>query len=426
MRKTLNLQIPTAPVFKPLLAPARYKGAFGGRGSGKSWFFAGEAIEKCITHPGTRIVCIREVQRSLKESVKLLLEDMIEAFKVGHYFRVLHDRIEGRGNSLIVFQGMQDHTAESVKSLAGFNVAYAEEAQTLTSRSLELLRPTIREPGSELWFSWNPRNAGDPVDKLLRGESPPENSIIIRVGYKDNPWFPPELEEERRFDLEHNPARYSHIWDGEYEPRAIGAIWDREVIHRNRRAEAPPLARTLVCIDPPKKSEEGSDRAGIVVTALGQDGRGYVLHDASKVASPEEWAKTAIGLYDLYEADAIVAEINNGGEMVKQTIHSIRKSVRVIEVTATRGKHVRAEPISALYSIDQISHVGSFPELERQMCFMTPSGYEGEDSPDALDAMVWGITELFPRMTRKVNSGKDRPVRQNNRYNPLRLHQLNK
>lgn len=421
MRRTLNLQIPTAPIFKPLLEPARYKGAYGGRGSGKSWFFAGEAIELCIKSPGTRIVCVREVQRSLKESVKLLLEDMIESLKVGHYFRVLHDRIEGRGNSLMVFQGMQDHTAESIKSLEGFDVAYCEEAQTLTSRSLELLRPTIRTPGSELWFSWNPRSAEDPVDKFLRMEKP-DNAVVVRAGYGDNPWFPPELEEERKYDEVHNPVRYSHIWDGEYEPRAVGAIWDRVVIQRNRRSEAPPLARTLVCIDPAKKSEEGSDETGIIVTALGQDGRGYVLHDASKVCTPEEWAKTSIGLYDLYEADAIVAETNNGGEMVKQTIHSIRRSVRVIEVTATRGKHVRAEPISALYAIDQISHIGSYPRLEYQMCMTTSEKYEGEGSPDRMDAMVWGFTELFPRMTRRQNT-KQRPVKQNNVYNPHRLHQ---
>jgi len=175
MAKKKNLKIPTARVFEPLLAPARYKGAFGGRGSGKSHYFAGSAVERCVQSPGTRVVCVREVQRSLKESVKLLIEDKIEAFGVGHYFRVLHDRIEGKNGSLIVFQGMQDHTAESVKSLEGFHIAYCEEAQTLTARSLELLRPTIRAPGSELWFSWNPRTETDPVDQLLR-KNPPDNA----------------------------------------------------------------------------------------------------------------------------------------------------------------------------------------------------------------------------------------------------------
>lgn len=140
-----RVKIPTAKAFRPLLDPARYKGAYGGRGSGKSYFFAEMAVERCLMYPGTRIVCVREVQRSLKESVKLLIEDRIGGLEVGENFNILHDRIETPGNGLIAFQGMQDHTAESVKSLEGFDVGYVEEAQTLTIRSLELLRPTIRK-----------------------------------------------------------------------------------------------------------------------------------------------------------------------------------------------------------------------------------------------------------------------------------------
>ena len=380
-----------------------------------------------MRYPGSRIVCVREIQRSLKESVKRLVEDKINVLGVAGQFRVLNDLIEAPNRGIILFQGMQDHTAESIKSLEGFDVAYVEEAQTMTSRSLEFLRPTIRKdptefrPGSELWFSWNPRNASDPVDQLLRGEVVPKNGVVVRTSYRDNPFFPDVLEEERAFDAAHKPDRYGHIWDGEYEPVAFGALWDRLTIHQNRRAEAPELGRIVIAIDPPKKSDEGSNECGIVATAIGNDDRGYVLGDASKVATPEAWARSAIALYDLHDADAIVAEVNNGGEMVKQTIHSVRKGIRVIEVTATRGKHIRAEPIAALSSLGKISHVGSYPELENQMCLITPSGYEGEGSPDRLDAMVWGFTELFPRMTRR---GKPRdappPARANSRYNPHR------
>jgi len=426
-----RLVIDTPRIFVPLLEPNRYKGAFGGRGSGKSHHFAEDVIEWCIQFPGARIVCVREVQKSLKESVKRLIEDKIIAFKVGPMFRVLNDSIITPGNGVILFQGMQDHTAESIKSLEGFEVAYCEEAQTMTERSLEMLRPTMRGSDrlralgrkGEIWCSWNPRSADDPVDKLFRGENPAPESVVVKVNYTDNPFFPAELELERDFDEAHRPSRYAHIWLGEYEPTAIGAIWTREIIHRTRVKEAPKLSRIIVAIDPPITNEPGSDEAGIIVTALGEDGDGYVIADVSQQGSPKEWAARAIAAYDLHEADAIVAEVNQGGDMVAHVIHSQRPDIRVIEVRATRGKHVRAEPISSLYALDRIHHVGAFPELENQLCLFTADGYDGKGSPDRADSLVWGFTELFPKLTRRGRP-KDgvRPVRANNRYNPHRAH----
>lgn len=417
------LRIPTAPVFEPLLKPARYKGAYGGRGSAKSHFFSELAVARCVQYPGTRIVCVREVQRSLKESVKRLIEDKIRQFELGSIFGVQGDQIIAPGDGVLVFQGMQDHTAESVKSLEGFDVAYTEEAQTMTSRSLEMLRPTIRKPGSELWFGWNPRNATDPVDELLRGKIIPPDAIVVKTSHKQNPWFPAELEVERRFDYKNNPHRYAHIWEGEYEPQAIGAIWDRATINRNRRDEAPVMSRILVSVDPPISSNPRSDYAGIIVGGLGNDGHGYILADHSTQGTPKEWAERAIDAYDLYEADAIVAETNQGGEMVANTIHAIRPGLKVIEVKATRGKHIRAEPISALYGLDRIHHVGAFPELEQQMCLMTADGYQGEGSPDRVDAMVHMITQLFPKMTRREKPlNQSLPTRTNSKYRAHRLY----
>lgn len=396
---SLTVQIETAEVFEPLLDPARYKGAHGGRGSGKSHFFAESAVETSLMKPGTRGVCVREVQKTLRESALQLIADKIERMKAPG-FRVLNDRIVTPGDGVILFQGMQDHTAESIKSLEGMDFAWVEEAQTLSQRSLELLRPTIREEGSELWFSWNPRNATDPVDRLLRGETLPPRSIVVQANYSDNPWLPKELEEERAYDQVNNPDRYAHIWLGDYEPTAIGAIWNRQKIQDGRRAEAPEMSRILVSVDP-AITNEGGDEHGIIVGGLGADQRGYVLDDMSCHGSPRQWADRAVAAYDRYEADAIVVERNQGGDMVKHTLQSVRPGLRVIEVVATRGKHVRAEPISALYDLERISHVGTFPQLEDQMVKMTAAGYEGDGSPDRVDSLVWLMTELFPRMTKK-------------------------
>lgn len=224
---TLAVEIETAPVFEPLLSPARYKAAWGGRGSGKSWFFASMMIEDHLANPGMRSVCIREVQKSLKESAKRLLEATIEKFglKEADGFRVLTDRIDTPGGGTIIFQGMQDHTAESIKSLEGFNRAWVEEAQTLSARSLQLLRPTIRAPGSELWFSWNPRRKDDPVDAMFRSGEAPTNSIVVKANWGDNTWFPDELEQERLDCLRDNPDQYEHIWNGDYITVAEGAYF---------------------------------------------------------------------------------------------------------------------------------------------------------------------------------------------------------
>ncbi|MCC4240368.1 PBSX family phage terminase large subunit [Thalassospira povalilytica] len=397
---TLDIQTPR--VFLPLLRPSRYKGAHGGRGSGKSHFFAELGVETALIRPGFRMVCVREVQKSLKESAKRLLEDKIRSLGVADHFRILDDRIVTPGNGLFLFQGMQDHTAESIKSLEGFDAAWVEEAQTMSARSLEMLRPTIRSPGSELWFSWNPRRASDPVDELLRGASVPDNATVVQANYNDNPFFPAELEEERQFDKKHRPDRYRHIWEGDYEPTALGAIWNRQMFQEHRRDEAPEMSRIVVAVDPAVTSNDGSDYHGIVVCGLGADGRGYVLDDMSRRGSPQQWAQSVVAAYDLHDADCVVIEVNQGGDMVRHTLESVRRNIRIEEVRATRGKHVRAEPISALYALGRVSHVGTYPELEEQMCLMTPAGYEGEGSPDRLDALVWAFTELFDRINRPV------------------------
>lgn len=223
------LEIPTARVFRPLLEPARYKGAWGGRGSGKSHFFAALLVEDAIRIPGLRAVCIREVQRSLKESAKKLIEDKIQEMGVGHLFEVLADHIKTPGDGLIVFQGMQDHTAESIKSLEGFKRAWVEEAQTLSSNSLKLLRPTIRAEDSELWFSWNPRRKMDQVDVMFRQQKPPTGSVVVKANWCDNPWFPKVLEQERTDCLEKDPDQYDHVWEGGYISVAEGAYYAKHL-----------------------------------------------------------------------------------------------------------------------------------------------------------------------------------------------------
>jgi len=246
------LQIQTAEVFEPLLHPKRYKGGKGGRGSGKSHFFAELWLDESIREK-LDFVCIREVQKDLQHSVKRLLEIKIQAFNAGYYFDVQDKRIFSKHGGLTIFQGMQDHTAESIKSLEDFDRAWTEEAQALSQRSLDLLRPTIRKDGSELWFSWNPKKPTDPVDALLCGEFPPEESIVVTANYSDNPWFPEELRKEMEYDRVRDPEKYAHVWLGGYETNSEARVfrnWKVEEFEVNREAVKRQGADWGYSVDP--------------------------------------------------------------------------------------------------------------------------------------------------------------------------------
>jgi phage terminase large subunit len=218
------LQIQTPEVFEPLLVPSRYKGVHGGRGSGKSHFLAELLIERCVMER-TDAVCVREVQKTLTQSVKKLLEGKIEALGVGSMFDVQESKIICPHGGIIIFQGMQNHTADSIKSLEGFDIAFTEEAQSLSQRSLDLLRPTIRKPGSELWFAWNPSKETDPIDQFLRGPEVYPGSIVVEANFSDNPWFPDVLRQEMEYDRSRDPDKYAHIWLGAYQQNSEARVF---------------------------------------------------------------------------------------------------------------------------------------------------------------------------------------------------------
>lgn len=258
--KTLRLQ--TARVFQPLLAPARYKGGWGGRGSGKSHFFADKLIEDCLAAPGEsggegmRAVCIREVQKDLAQSSKLLIESKLSSFGITEAdgFKVYREAIETPGDGLMIFKGMQDYTADSIKSLEGFRRAWWEEAQTATTHSLNMLRPTLRATGSELWFSWNARRKTDAVDVMLRGAELPTGAVVVKANWRDNPWFTAELKQERLDCLRMQPDQYDHIWEGGYISVMEGAYYAKSLAEakgagRIGRVSADPLMTLRVFCD---------------------------------------------------------------------------------------------------------------------------------------------------------------------------------
>jgi phage terminase large subunit-like protein len=178
---------------------------------------------------------------------------------------------------------------------------------------------------------------------------------------------------------------------GEILDNVEGALWTREMIELARVETAPPLVRVVIGVDPAVTSSDTSDETGIIAAGITSDGNYYILDDKSLRASPDAWARAAVNLYHERSADKIIAETNNGGDMIIMLMKQVDPSIAVKKVTATRGKQLRAEPISSLYEQGRVHHVGYFEQLEMQMCEWTPLSSE---SPDRLDALVWALTEL--------------------------------
>lgn len=233
---TNELVLETSGVFEPLLYPARYKGAHGGRGSGKSHFFADLWLDENIRLK-LDFVCLREILKSLEFSVKKLLEQKIQVNNAGAYFNVQDKRIFSSAGGVTIFQGMQNHTAESIKSLEGFDRAWFAEAQNASQFSLDLLRPTIRKAGSELWFDWNPNAPKDPIDALLRGETPPPESVVVEANYTHNARLPQVLRDELEYDRKRDPDKFAWIWEGKYRGQSEALVFRNWITEEFERPE---------------------------------------------------------------------------------------------------------------------------------------------------------------------------------------------
>lgn len=225
-KRAIRREVPEA--FMPLLQPARYKAAYGGRGGGKSHFFGEEIILEAFRRP-LRWACIREVQNAIRDSVRQLLVDKIQKFGLEAFFTVNRDEIISHHGEPIIFKGMQSYNAGNIKSLEAFDGVWVEEAALFSERSLDMLIPTVRKPGSQLFFSWNPENDTDAVDKFFRGGHPPKDSVVQEVSWRDNPWLSEEMADERARMLAADPEKYEHVWEGGYNIVSEAAYYAKHI-----------------------------------------------------------------------------------------------------------------------------------------------------------------------------------------------------
>lgn len=336
------IDIPTARAFVPLLSPARFKGTWGGRGSGKSWFWAGETIDALLS--GLNVLCIREVQNSIADSVKRLIEARIEEFGLSELFEITDKEIRCKASGAVcIFRGMQNHTAASIKSLEGFDRAWWEEAQTATQHSLDLLIPTIRKPGSELWFSWNPGKETDPIDVFLRA-NPPEGSIVLRVNWNDNPWFPEELRSDLERDKERDPGKYQHIWEGAYQ-----TLSEARIFKNWRVAEMNPPDRVIWY--PGIDFGFAQDPTAAVRACLMDKRTLYVDHEAWEVGTPTE-ALPAL----LHKVPEIHKWPSRADSARPETIDYLRRNGFPKIRGATKGKGSVEDGIMFLQGLDLVVH----------------------------------------------------------------------
>lgn len=231
---------------KALFEPKRYKVLYGGRGGGKSWAVARALLIQAAQQP-LRVLCAREVQKSIRDSVHRLLSDQIEAMGLGHFYEVLETEIRGRNGSMFLFSGLLQHTIDSIKSFEGVDRVWVEEAHSVSKKSWDVLIPTIRRPGSEIWATFNPQLDTDEVyARFVLAER--DDCARFSINYSENPWFPQVLEDERQTAKRTmKPAEYAHIWEGKCLPAVEGAIYFDEVAQAESegRIRDVPIDRLL-------------------------------------------------------------------------------------------------------------------------------------------------------------------------------------
>lgn len=381
---------------------------YGGSRSGKSFIIIRAIIIIACKYPGSRhLICrfrFNHVKNSiwldtLKKVFQICFPDLPVKWNNQDYFVTLPNGSE------IWIGGLDDkERSEKILGMEFLNVFVNEASQisydaftTLLTR----LAQKIDGARNRLFVDMNPPSKKHWTYKIWVEHKEPDDNTDLAESYVDdlgslrmNPVDNLDnISEDYLKLLETMPERKKkRFLRGEFGDDNEGALWDDEMIARNRVSKPPKLKRVVIAVDPSVTSKDTSDECGLVACAEGMDGDFYILEDASDIYTPTQWAEKCVHLYRKWKADRVVAEVNNGGDLVETVIRGVDKNVAYKSVHATRDKLTRAEPVSALWEQDRAHHAGHFPELELEMTSWEAK--TGEKSPNRIDAVVWGATEL--------------------------------
>ena len=411
---------------------------FGGSRSGKTFLLVRNVVMRALKAPNSRHAILRFRFNAVKASVVMdtFPKVMRECFPGVKYTLSKTDwfvEFDGLG-SQIWFAGLDDK--DRTEKILGmeFVTIYLNEASQipLGSRDIAVTRlaqqvmqkiegkaPTALKP--RMYYDCNPPNKGHWSYRLFVEKVDPETKVNLAspgdyAHFQINPQDNVENISSGYLDtLKSLSARLQRRFlKGEWADANPNALFQETDIDKWRVMDGslPEMVRIVVGVDPSGSGDEDNadnDEIGITVGGLGTDGNAYLLEDLTLKAGPATWAKVATSAYDRHEADCVVGEVNYGGAMVKHTIQTARARTPFKMVTATRGKHVRAEPFSALYEQGKVRHVGDFVKLEDELCGMSTVGYTGQGSPNRADSWVWVLSELFPGLVKQKKEKKEKP-----------------
>lgn len=444
MTQTFSLTDKQRELRDLLKAKAQHVLIYGGSRSGKTFLLVYAIITRALRASGSRHGIFRKHSVAVKQSIgKDTFPKVMELAYPGLAYK-WHEQdgyFSLPNGSEVWLAGLDDK--ERVDKVLGKEYAtiYLNEASEISYDAFGTIRTRLAQnvdvtagEGEKLplkmYVDLNPTTQSHWSFKVfVQGIEPESKQPINRQDYvwgianpTDNAEnLPPAYIESLKFLPKAKRARF---FEGKFSGDSADALWTRQSIDRLyvvNETDLPDFRRIVVAIDPAISSESGSNETGIIVAAVDGTGQGYVLADGSGVMKPDEWARKAATLYHYYKADRIVAEANQGGDMVSATIHAQNPLLPVTLVKASRGKYIRAEPVAALYARGRVRHVGEFEELEDQMCTFTADfdrkaeGY----SPDRLDAMVWAFTELYPGLISDRQRNFTTQAVANGDYDPL-------
>lgn len=420
------MQEPYSPTAKQrealavLASGAKHVMAFGGSRSGKTFGWIRAVIVRALAAPGSRHAVLRFRFNHVKASIVLdtFPKVMELCFPQVSYRLDKTDWFAELPNKSQIWFGGLDEKERTEKILGQEHATlFFNECSQIPYSSVMLAltrlaqRVTVEATGEPLrlraLYDCNPPGKSHWTHRLFVRLTDPESGqpidrtqyAAIQINPRDNMAnLPPDY----LATLEALPARMrTRFLDGKFADEVAGALWTLEGIEKQRVDSVPDMQRIVVAVDPSGSGDEenaANDEIGILVCGLGIDGIGYVLEDITCKAGPKVWGGIAVNAFDRHRADRIVAETNYGGDMVRFVVQTAKPNVPFRKVTASRGKAVRAEPISALTESGKIRFAGRFPQLEDELCSLTTNGYVGTSSPNRADAFVWAMSDLFPGM----------------------------